>query len=210
MTISGILELKDTPPLFDNGRHRVIFRHPQNPDLIVKIVRHRWAERYGRYNAFKKRFKQLRENVYNIYEFLETMRLNFDTNLKTPHVLTTLGIVRTDLGWGMVCEIEKDKDGSPARTINDIGADIKHYVPELKALSDWAETSPVVLTSFHADNLVLSWRDDHYEFVMIDGLGERNILRLRTYIRSLNRKENMKRLHKMLNDLHLYNEVLGK
>ena len=45
---------------------------------------------------------------------------------------------------------------------------------------------------------------------MIDGLGERNILRLRTYIRSLNRKENMKRLHKMLNDLHLYNEVLGK
>ena len=210
MTISGILELKDTPPLFDNGRHRVIFRHPQNPDLIVKIVRHRWAERYGRYNAFKKRFKQLRENVYNIYEFLETMRLNFDTNLKTPHVLTTLGIVRTDLGWGMVCEIEKDKDGSPARTINDIGGDIKHYVPELKALSDWAETSPVVLTSFHADNLVLSWRDNHYEFVMIDGLGERNILHLRTYIRSLNRKENMKRLHKMLNDLHLYNEVLGK
>ncbi|MBH9982990.1 hypothetical protein H3S89_09330 [Bartonella sp. B10834G6] len=210
MTISGILELKDTPPLFDNGRHRVIFRHPQNPDLIVKIVRHRWAERYERYNALKKRFKQLRENVYNIYEFLETMRLNFDTNLKTPHVLTTLGIVRTDLGWGMVCEIEKDKDGSPARTIKDIGDDIKHYVAELKVLSDWAESSPVVLTSFHADNLVLSWRDDHYEFVMIDGLGERNILRLRTYIRSLNRKENMKRLHKMLNDLHLYNEVLGK
>lgn len=210
MTISGILELKDTPPLFDNGRHRVIFRHPQNPDLIVKIVRHRWAERYERYNALKKRFKQLRENVYNIYEFLETMRLNFDTNLKTPHVLTTLGIVRTDLGWGMVCEIEKDKDGSPARTIKDIGDDIKHYVAELKVLSDWAESSPVVLTSFHADNLVLSWRDDHYEFVMIDGLGERNILHLRTYIRSLNRKENMKRLHKMLNDLHLYNEVLGK
>ena len=126
MTISGILELKDTPPLFDNGRHRVIFRHPQNPDLVVKIVRHRWAERYERYNAFKKRFKQLRENVYNIYEFLETMRLSSDTNLKTPHVLTTLGIVRTDLGWGMVCEIEKDRDGSPAKTINDIGDDIKH------------------------------------------------------------------------------------
>ena len=149
------------------------------------------------------------ENVYNIYEFLETMRLNFDTNLRTPHVLTTLGIVRTDLGWGMVCKIEKAKDGSPAKTIKDLGKTIRNYVPELKALSQWAEESPVVLTSFHVDNLVFSWRDDHYEFVMIDGLGERNILHLRTYFRSLNRKENRKRLHKMLHELGLYEEVLG-
>ncbi len=44
---------------------------------------------------------------------------------------------------------------------------------------------------------------------MIDGLGERNILRLRIYIRFLNRKENMKRLHKTLHELGLYEEVLG-
>ena len=209
LTITGIITLKDKAPLFDNGRHRVIFEHPEKPGLIIKIVRHRWAERYEKYNAFKKHFKPLRENVYNIYEFLETMRLNFDTNLRTPHVLTTLGIVRTDLGWGMVCEIEKDKDGSPAKTIKELGKTIKNYVPELKALCQWAEESPVVLTSFHVDNLVLSWRDDHYEFVMIDGLGERNILHLRTYFRSLNRKENRKRLHKMLHELGLYEEVLG-
>lgn len=210
MKISGIVELRNTTPLFDNGRHRVIFQHPQNPDLIIKIVRHRWAEKYEKYNAFKKRFKPLRENVYNIFEFLETMRLNFDTNLRTPHILTTSGIVRTDLGWGMVCEIEKDKDGSPAKTIHEIGAKINNYIAELKDLNQWAETSPVVLTSFHTDNLVLSWRDDHYEFVMIDGIGERNILHLRSYIRSLNRRENRKRLHKMLNELNLYDAVVGK
>ena len=196
--------------MFDNGRHRVIFQHPQNPDLIIKIVRYRWAEKYEKYNAFKKRFKPLRENVYNIFEFLETMRLNFDTNLRTPHILTTLGIVRTDLGWGTVCEIEKDKDGSPAKSIREIGDKISDYIAELKDLNQWADISPVVLTSFHTDNLVLSWRADHYEFVMIDGIGERNILHLRSYIRSLNRRENRKRLHKMLNELNLYDAVIGK
>ena len=209
MQITGIIKLKDKTPLFDNGRHRVIFRHPDNPDLIIKIVRPKWAEKYEHYSSLKKRFKPLRENVYNVYEFLETIRLNFDANLRTPHILTTLGLVRTDLGWGMVCEIEKDKDGLPAKTVSDLGKNIKNYIPELKTLNTWAQESPVVLTSFHVDNLVLSWRDDHYEFVMIDGLGERNILRLRTYIRSLNRRENMKRLHKMLRDLALYDEVLG-
>ncbi|CAM1651990.1 YrbL family protein [Bartonella apihabitans] len=96
------------------------------------------------------------------------------------------------------------------KPFNEIGDKISNYIAELKDLNQWAETSPVVLTSFHTDNMVLSWRDDHYEFVMIDGIGERNILHLRSYIRSLNRRENRKRLHKMLNELNLYDAVVGK
>ncbi|WP_297323057.1 YrbL family protein [uncultured Bartonella sp.] len=141
--------LKDKTPMFDNGRHRVIFQHPQNAGLIIKIVRPQWAERQARYSALKKHFKPSRENVFNICEFLETMRVNSDTNFRTPHILTTLGIVRTDLGWGMVCEIEKDKDGTPAKTLKNLGNDIKNYIDELKDLSVWAQQSPVVLTSFH-------------------------------------------------------------
>lgn len=210
LQISGILELKGSKPLFNNGGHRVIYRHPNYSDLIIKIVRPRWAEKYEDYSPWKKRFKPLRENVFNIYEFSETMRLNFDSNLRNPHLQTAIGLVRTDLGWGMVCEMEKDADGSPAKTIEQLGEAIKNYIPELKQFSNWLKDSPVVLTSFHTDNLVLAWREDHYEFVVIDGLGERKALRLRTYFQWLNRKENLKRLHALLHQLKLYDEVLGQ
>lgn len=210
MAITGILELKNCTPMFDNGRHRVVYQHPENAELIVKVVRPKWGEQHAAFNSWKKRFKPLRENSINMHEFHEMMRLDLDINRRTPHLLTTLGMVRTDLGWGMVCELEKDVDGTPAKSVCDLGEKLKDYIPEFKEFCNAILNSRVVLTSCHRDNVVLAWREGHYEFVIIDGIGERTAIPLRTYFPSINKKKNLKRLHGLTRSLKIFDDIFGE
>lgn len=201
--MDSFIKLSDKTPVFETGRHRAVYLHPDNPDLVVKVVRNVWWDLHEKRTPWRKRFKPLGANAINMHEFCEMMRLVPQSMETMPHLYTAVGMVRTDLGWGLVSKLERDKDNNPAKTINQLGADLINHIDAFKEFGKWLEQSPVVLTSLNFNNLVLAWRNGKEELVIIDGFGERVAIPLRTYFPKYNQPKNMRSLDKILNHFNL-------
>ena len=85
--------------LVGKGHHREVYRHPQNPDLCIKIIVD------GNFDSRQVR----REKAY--YRHLEKKGISWDMVPKYH------GDIITDLGTGSVFDLILDQDGSVSKTL---------------------------------------------------------------------------------------------
>ncbi|KAA6404772.1 YrbL family protein [Candidatus Tokpelaia sp.] len=203
-SISYFLDLSDNEPLF-YGTTRRVYRHPHDPALLVKVPSRQEEERrHANRPAWKRRFKPTGiANITNLREMAEIMRLNPEALPCPPHIFSFIGLVATSYGWGQIVKAERDENGSYAPTLESIAQDSSRYEKPLQEFIAWVKTAPIVLIDLEPWNCVLAERNGKQQIVLIDGMGEKTIIPLRTYFPSLNNKKNARQIAQFFNSLEL-------
>jgi hypothetical protein len=173
------------------GSTRNVYRHPDNPSLLVKVIRpSAIEERFGTgapwYKFKRRRYRHLIAYLREIREQIAVHAMGGDY---PPFLQKIVGIVETDMGMGFVVEAVLGRDGNFAPTVADlirrgqldrrIRAMLDQFLEELVA-------SPVIVADLNPSNVVLGFTPERGEhFVLIDGIGFKNIIpleRMSTYV----------------------------
>jgi len=190
MDLLAPLTLAPLDPI-GHGAQKLVYRHPDDPRLLVKVVHPQFIRRHDRKDAFYKRRRRIghyRAFEREVREHLASRARHAGHYAPCRHLQNILGIVDTDLGAALLVEAVLDEHGEPAPSLADL-LDGGRYGPReaqaLEAFIDWAMTSNVLINDLSPENLV--WhRQGH--FVLIDGMGDRAGIPIRSHSQWLNRR----------------------
>lgn len=197
------LQLSSLEPV-GQGAQKLVFRHPQDPRVLVKVVNPRFIERRDR----KDRFYQKRRRIGHHRAFAREMTEHLVSRARTPgrlapcqHMQNILGVVDTDMGAALLVEAVLDEQGNLAPTLRDLvdaGRLGQREERALETFLDWALNSRVLINDLSADNL--AWHPDGH-FVMIDGLGDRAGIPIRAVSPRLNRLYKRKKIRQLREEI---------
>ncbi len=208
----AVLMLHDTHLVTDRGGRCLVYRHPHDAHLLIKVVKPKYRVRNTRKVRLVRKVRSInryRLSKCYIREVIESMQLKFKDNCSAPTFLQqVVGLVDTNLGFGLVVKAEMSRDGGYAKTLttliqtNHFSASVKKKLDEFY---DALAACDVIVTDCAPQNLVYAYDDvvgDH--FVLIDGVGEKTlipILRIMpTFLRKKNRLNQIERLKKRVSD----------
>ncbi|WP_322520888.1 YrbL family protein [Guyparkeria halophila] len=197
------LQLSSLEPV-GQGAQKLVFRHPDDPRVLVKVVNPRFIERRDRKDRFyqkRRRIGHHRAFAREMIEHLASRALTPGRLAPCPHIQNILGVVDTDLGAALLVEAVLDEDGNLAPTLRDLVESGRHGHRSRQALEtflDWALTSNVLINDLSADNL--AWHPDGH-FVMIDGLGDRAGIPIRAVSPWLNRLYKRKKIRQLREEI---------
>jgi hypothetical protein len=198
--MSDVLALQHLDPVA-RGSARLVFEHPQRPDLLVKVMRPKHLEaRYGKGAAW---FRRRRYDPYVL--FLREIREYVAAHASNGHSLRIAqkvrGLVETDLGLGLLVEAVRGADGALAPTVAKLIATGAYDEAAQQALERFLEElleSDIVIADLHERNLVCAvGADGKQQFVMIDGLGSSTLIPFKGWSRALNRRSKVKRIRRL-------------
>jgi hypothetical protein len=173
------------------GRSRLVFQHPRHRDRIIKVLRQQEATRNAsRTNPFS---RTARYGGYKV--FAMEVEYLIGVAARRPHLLPLFpwihGLIRTDLGLGMVQEKITDDRGEVAPSLAELaraGMLAERHRALVHDFLDRLEREHVVFKDLTARNIVAEGpREAPTRLVMIDGFGEGTTLPLRTCLPRYNR-----------------------
>ena len=196
------LKLNGVNPVASGG-HRLVFAHPEDPSLVLKVVRNevryennqslsiwrRYFQRYKHYNDFA------REATEHIASYVAT-----DT--KPPFVQQFYGFIETDMGLAAVSRAERDKEGEYALNLYQLLQQRKFDSEARRAFDDFASqlfANDIVVGDLRLENIVYSYdaNRDEMHFVIIDGLGDKNGIPICSVSKTYNRLSKKKRIRRI-------------
>lgn len=187
-----MLVLKDAE-VVAAGNTRNVYRHPDDPSLLIKVIRPSAIEqRYGRGAPW---YKYKRRRYRHLIAYLREVREHIAVHAvgdRHPHFLQKIvGFADTDMGLGLVVEAVKARDGSFAPTLIDLARQGRVDRTVLDKLDDFLEQmihSPVIVADLNPFNVVYGYAPDWGDhFVLIDGVGHKNIIPLERMSMFINR-----------------------
>lgn len=198
-----------------SGSARDVYAHPQDPDLLIKVIRRDAIEqRYGSGRPWYKTTRRYRHFVSYLREIREEIALRATGDVHPALLQKIVGFADTDLGFGLVVEAAKDHDGKLAPTLPQViasGAFDAKVRADLEACLEGLIASPVVLADVHGANLVYAWdaeNGDH--FVLIDGIGSKTLIPLHRMSRYINTYAKRKLAEKTLRKADRAAELVAK
>ena len=158
------------------GTDRKCFRHPQEPDLCIKVLHpERRAGRFWR--------------EINYFTALQRRGVEF------THVAAFHGLIDTNLGRGAVFDLVRDDDGQVARSLEYYlqQQDQQHHQwisVELEALKQDLWRQWIAVHDLNPSNLLAKRLGfDRYRLVAIDGVGHNHWIPLANYSRRFARRK---------------------
>jgi hypothetical protein len=185
------------------GQLRRIYRHPTEPDLLIKVLRpEAIAARWGGAKRWYKRIPRALHYTGYVRELKEYIAIQARAPGSNPPIARMVGIVDTDLGLGLVSEMVRDESGAPGLTLAKLYEAQRGYAPwvedALAVLLRDLQASNVIVGDFHAWNLVYgSDSRGGPRFVLVDGFGEKNIVPRNSSSRLLNQWNNRRLYRRM-------------
>jgi hypothetical protein len=205
------LSLRDKTPLIE-GTHRVLYEVDGAPHLVVKVMRRRVTVKPRNFvKLLKYRFRDRYlpsahyRFLYREYKTYIDIKLAQEQRRQAPPIAELRGLVQTDLGMGMLAEKIVSRTGALASTVHAmfLAGELDRHLAGLthfaRSLFDWN----LRVNDLNSVNIVLGWRGGHDEFVIIDGLGDSNIVPIRSWSTRANRRSLEKRLARMADRLAL-------
>lgn len=175
-----VIILKDKEP-FASGGNRLCFRHPQNPEHCLKVIR---SDRTPAIRKAEKRFpanlRPLSTYDENLVEIaaLNYLRRNYPIQI-TRHLPCSFGLVETDLGTAHETELVCDADRRISQTLeqyiwkNGIDPTIERAIRTFK--EDWC-TQPPRTRDLIPHNFVVRLDKKNVRLVLIDGFGKKPLI----------------------------------
>ena len=196
-----ILKLKNRTALAQ-GASRLVFEHPDDPDLLVKVIRPEVVDdRFGKNTKWSKkcrRFGKYRSYIREIQEYLAVRELCGDDD---PFLQRIVGFARTDLGLGLVLEAVKWVDGSLAPSLRNLihtgRFDSKAHAA-LEIFFNGLLRSPVIISDINMGNIVYSFTENSgCRFVLIDGIGNNGLIPFKSISKTINRRSKLGRFKRL-------------
>jgi hypothetical protein len=188
--------------LLTQGSCRSIFRHPHQSEWLIKLLLPEYIERkYGAKAPWYKRRRRLGYFVAFEREFQEQLKtyLHFDAHSSSLQYI--IGLQPTDRGLGQIVEAVRGRDGHYAPTLRTLirqGRFDEQAERELQRFFEWLLDSPIVISDLTLDNLVYRYtasRNEH--FCIIDGVGEPNLIPLKSLCTWWNRSSKLRWIAKV-------------
>lgn len=166
-----------------SGSTRYVYVHPDDASLLIKVVRADAIEkRYGRGRPWYKVTRRYRHFISYMREVREQIALRAQRQDHPACLQKITGFVDTDLGFGLVVEAARDKQGQLAPTLPRLIDEGRFDAAARSHLeSCFAELMqlPIILADIHGNNFVYAWREERgHHFVLIDGVGCKNFIPL--------------------------------
>jgi hypothetical protein len=177
---------------FAAGRQRVVYLHPSNADLVIKIPLPHIVEDHAARRRSLLHRRYLYRHLADTYSEVRALLVLYARSGQLPFQVARFhGFVDTDLGIGEVSELKKGSDGSPAPSLRDMLRDSCYrdvHQAALERFLPWLCSSEITLKELHPGNLVYAdVGTGREEFVLVDGIGEKGQLALRSRFPLLNR-----------------------
>ena len=203
--MNQLVHLKHLEPVAI-GRQRYVFVHPDDPGLIVKVVTEgyvaRRSDKGGRpYKRWYKNYIRSRHHQVFLREINEHLALRAAESSLPRYVQEIVGFAETDIGMGVVSRAVRDRNGDLAptlRTLLEEGRFDGEARGHLDEFFCWLLHSVVVIGDLNAGNVVYGYDPqwgDH--FVVIDGIGDKNIIPLSSMSARLNRMSKERRIKRI-------------
>jgi hypothetical protein len=201
------------------GNHCRVYVHPARPDLIVKVPAERQVLHLsgGAGRWYKRRFRKL-SRTRHLRDFVREVREQFAVRVAEgkhpPFMQEIVGFVDTDLGPGIVSRAVRTAEGELAPTLRSLanaGKFDRQMRADLDAFFAWALASPVVFSDLNPRNIVYGLAaDGKPTFVVIDGIGEKNVIPLSSISRRMNRRAKQRRIDYINRELAETQRRLGQ
>jgi hypothetical protein len=197
-TLHQVLRLADETPVA-KGRMRLVFRHPHDPTLLVKVIRPEVIDqRWGSGMPWYKKRRRYGQYISFIRETEEYIAGYAQHGGSVPFAQKIIGYVETDMGLGMVMEAALDADGNLAPTLAQLALDKifdDGMRAELQLFSADLIESDIIVADLNPANIVRALDPEHgHHFVIIDGLGISTVLPFKRISRAINRASKRKRV----------------
>lgn len=189
------------------GNTRDVYRHPDDPALLVKVIRPAAIEkRYGSgapwYKFKRRRYRHL---IAVLREVREQIAVQAVDNVHPRFLQKIVGFAETEFGMGLVVEAVRSRDGGIAPTV----AALAHggrFTPEmtvaLERFLDEVVTSPAIVADLNPFNVVYcDAPPGEPHFVLIDGIGHKNLVpleRMNAWVNRWSKARKVERFRAML------------
>lgn len=193
-----MLTLKQSQPVAE-GRQRYVYIHPENPDLVIKVIRPDAISRaWDRWYKIRRSHGQYLSYMREIGEYVAT---HAREGSSPPFLQRIEGLVETDMGLGLVLQAVRGEDGSLAPSLRAMLKDGTFDREAKAALEEFFRdlmASDVIAADLNGGNVVYaSLPDGARRFVMIDGLGQHNLIPVKRLSRTLNLRGKVRRVSKL-------------
>lgn len=176
------------------GTVKYVYQHPERPDWVIKIIRPELVADDGgfsKHGRFKRSFAQgiYRQFRREIIQYLELSKKTYRQPGVSFPMETPYGLIPTDQGLGLVVEKILGPGGVP-QTLEHLaktgGLQPSHY----EALARFFDTCVDLHLVFGEVNdaglMYTESRTGQPEFVLVDGIGEKLLIPVRSWFRSVN------------------------
>ncbi|AWI09278.1 YrbL family protein [Ereboglobus luteus] len=193
------LKLSHRTPIAVGG-HRMIYAHPHNDSLVLKVPKPEFRQRTQASQSFWRRhFDRFKYYSDTAREAIEHMACYAANEARPPFLQRFYGFLETDLGLASVSGAERDEEGNYALNFTQIIKQGKFDKKVRAALEEFAVAfvaNDVVVGDLRPDNMVYSFdrETSRMRFVIIDGIGDKNAIKLCSYFRFYNRMSKRKRI----------------
>lgn len=190
--------LKNTEPVAE-GRQRYVFNHPGDPDLLIKVIRPDAISRaWGEWYKCRRSSRQYLSYMREIGEYV-TSHARDGANPSFAQQI--VGFAETDMGLGLVLRAVRGKNGELAPSLRSMLANDTFDPAAREALELFFHdllASHIIAADLHSGNLVYAYDQERgHHFVMIDGLGQHNLIPIKRFSSALNRRGNKRRIEKL-------------
>jgi hypothetical protein len=189
------------------GSCRLVFQHPRHTDRVIKVMLPRFAARMRRRRGRFGMSGQFAANKLVVKEVVYLLHLEARRPDLLPLFPWIHGLVRTNLGLGLVCEKIAGADGAVAPSLRDLartGLLTQRHRALARSLCDAFARDHIVVNDLHAGNIVAEGPLDRpRRLVIIDGFGDPNVPPVRRLSSWWNRFAQRKRLARLRKELGL-------
>jgi len=203
LDLSKMTILSGLTPLA-HGAVRDIWDRPDHPDQILKTIRAHKRAKYENRGKLRRTIDHLRYGPYGTFQIEYMCYLNTAYNCMRQNIAMPIaeigGLILTDFGLAQVGEKISDTTGNLAQTLATI-LDQGTMTPERLV---WLNEFTHNLIKINANvpdlrpvNVVIDERQKR--FVLIDGYGDKTLLPVRSWFRTLNQKNLTAQLAKIAN-----------
>ncbi len=189
-----------------SGSTRDVYVHPDDDGLLIKVVPPAVIEkRYGSDRPWYKTPRRYRHFMTYLREVREQIALRAQGGAHPASVQRIVGFAETDLGLGLVVEAAKDRQGQLAPTLERLIAERRFDAAaraDLMACLDELMALPIVIADLHFGNLVYAWSEERgHHFVVIDGIGCKNLIPLNRLSIRVNRYSKHQRVQYLVSKI---------
>jgi hypothetical protein len=195
--MTNVFSLKAAQPVAAGGR-RLVFAHPDDPRLIIKVYRPEFLEREWGNPSWRQKKRRYRHLFPLFQEVREHIAICAAEGRPPKHMQNLVGFAETDYGLGLVYDAVFDGAGNYAPTLQMLIRDGR-YTPEIasafREFRDWLIETPIVVLDLRPANFVCAHDESGKPyFVIIDGIGEKTIIPIKGFVRWLNRRSKKRHL----------------
>ena len=174
--------------LIARGNQRSVYQFPNDEQLLIKLAEQdNGLEPQTGIRGYLKRHLPYARYRHIFCEIEHESKIQMRAMLKgiRSPIAPTRGVISSDTSFGLLVKQISQKNGLVGLTLNELVAQGRFDEKALAALNEFAQslfTLGVIAGDIHTKNIV--WGDFNDELVpfIVDGYGDRNFIRLKTYI----------------------------